>query len=91
MRRFQAVIAYTSRSGESDVYDRDPAFEAMVVRAMKPIGDSDRQRCASNLNPREQWVVVDDPIIEKKFLSTTATHIQGRSVIESPGRSYGEE
>jgi len=67
------------------VDDGGPAFQAMVLVAMKKVRDADGGNCSGGFDGGESGVIVDHDVGEQCFIAAAAAKIQCREVIESAG------
>ena len=91
MNGFQAIISHGAGSSEAGVHDRGPAFQAMVMGAVKEVGDADGCNGGGGFDGGESGVIVDNIVGEQRFIAAAAAKVQSGEVIESAGSADGGE
>ena len=82
MRGLQAVIARGAARGKTNVNDRGPALEFVMMVAMEQVGYADGSSGASGFDCGECRVIVDDLIGEENFLAAAVAHVERGKIIE---------
>ncbi|SRR6266478_2239781 len=85
MSGLQAIISHGSGSSKAGVDDRSPAFQAMVMGAVKEVGDANGGNRGSGFDGSESGVVVDNVVGEQRFIAAAAAEVESGEVIESAG------
>ena len=73
------------------MHDRGPAFQAMVMGAVKEVGDADGCNGGGSFDGGESAVIVDNVVGEQSFIAAAAAKIQSGEVIESARSADGGE
>ena len=85
MSGLQTIISHGSGSSKAGVDDGGPAFQAMVMRAVKEVGDADGSEGGGGFDGGESGVIVDNVVGKQRFIAAAAAKVQSGEVIESAG------
>ena len=89
MSGWQTIISHRTGSSEAGVHDRGPAFQAMVMGAVKEVGDADGGSGGGSFDGGESGVIVDNVVGQQRLIAAAAAKIQSGEVIESAGSADG--
>ena len=91
MNGLQTIISHGAGSSQAGVHDRGPAFQAMVMGAVKEVGDADGCNGGGSFEGGESAVIVDNVVGEQRFIAAATAKIQSGEVIKSAGSPDGGE
>jgi hypothetical protein len=80
--RLQAIISHRTRSSQSNVYDRGPAFQFVMPIPMKQVRRADRYSRRRRFYRRKGRVIVHDIIGQQNLLPSASPHVQGRKIVQ---------
>ncbi len=91
MGGLQTIISHGSGSSQAGVDDGRPAFQAMVMVAMKNIREANGGHAGGGFDGSESGVVVDDIVGEQRLIAAAAAKVQCGEVVESAGSADGRK
>lgn len=80
---YQAVISDIAKCSHADMPNGHPAFQFVVARAVKDVGDSDRSHGSGGFQTGEGGVVVNHLGRQQNLFPATGLHVPSRGVIEA--------
>jgi len=89
--RFQRIVPHHPEAGDTDVDNRDPAFDLVVMGAMHPVGEADGSERPGRLQAGKCRGVVDDVVRDQNFVPAAREKIAGRSIIQAAENSDSGE
>ena len=91
MGGLQTIISHGSGSSQAGVDDGRPAFQAMVMVAMKNIREANGGHAGGGFDGSESGVVVDNVVGEQRLIAAAAAKVQCGEVVESAGSADGRK